>query len=295
MKEYDVPYHVRFAIDRDLRAGQWFTATAVEGHVSLAPRKDLIFRAEPRVCAFDIETTKLPLHFPNAEHDQVSCPAACASPLQRSSCAHMYMHVHNVVLPCCCHSRSTGAWHEHSLTCAAGAKQAQPALNDLQQRQRHQSVQTSRMQVFMISYMLDKQGYLIVNRKVVGGDIAAFEYTPKPEFAGPFEVFNEADERATLQRWFSHMAEVRPNYALQTGCSVQPVCCMLICGVLACAWHASQCETLQVLHCDVWAVLHRTSSPRGCLPRASIHARPPTSPLQPHTRPPHRRPSRAST
>ncbi len=39
-------------------------------------------------------------------------------------------------------------------------------------------------QVFMISYMVDKQGYLIVNREVVGGHIENFEYTPKPEFEG---------------------------------------------------------------------------------------------------------------
>ena len=39
-------------------------------------RADLLKRAEPRICAFDIETTKLPLQFPNAEYDQVSllCP-----------------------------------------------------------------------------------------------------------------------------------------------------------------------------------------------------------------------------
>jgi DNA polymerase epsilon subunit 1 len=61
----------------------------------------------------------------------------------------------------------------------------------------------------MISYMLDKQGYLIVNRAVVGADIAPFEYTPKPEFPGPFRIFNEADEKATLQRWFTHMSEAR--------------------------------------------------------------------------------------
>lgn len=40
------------------------------------------------------------------------------------------------------------------------------------------------MQVFMISYMVDKQGYLIVNREVVSEDINDFEYTPKPEFEG---------------------------------------------------------------------------------------------------------------
>ena len=34
-------------------------------------RADLLQRAEPRVCAWDIECTKLPLQFPNAEYDQV--------------------------------------------------------------------------------------------------------------------------------------------------------------------------------------------------------------------------------
>ena len=40
------------------------------GHVVLEHRPDLLARAEPRICAFDIETTKLPLQFPNAEYDQ---------------------------------------------------------------------------------------------------------------------------------------------------------------------------------------------------------------------------------
>ena len=38
----------------------------------------------------------------------------------------------------------------------------------------------------MISYMLDRQGYLIVNREIVSEDIESFEYTPKPEFEGAF-------------------------------------------------------------------------------------------------------------
>ena len=36
----------------------------------------------------------------------------------------------------------------------------------------------------MISYMIDRQGFLIVNREVVSEDIDDFEYTPKPEFPG---------------------------------------------------------------------------------------------------------------
>ena len=42
-----------------------------DGQTSLVRRADLLQRAEPRICAWDIETTKLPLQFPNAEYDQV--------------------------------------------------------------------------------------------------------------------------------------------------------------------------------------------------------------------------------
>lgn len=42
-----------------------------DGVTSLERRADLLQRAEPRICAWDIETTKLPLQFPNAEYDQV--------------------------------------------------------------------------------------------------------------------------------------------------------------------------------------------------------------------------------
>lgn len=134
LREYDVPYHVRFAIDRDIRCGHWFTVNCTDGVATVERRADLLQRAEPRICAWDIETTKLPLQFPNAEYDQV----------------------------------------------------------------------------FMISYMIDRQGYLITNREVVGGDISDFEYTPKPEFEGPFTIFNEADELSLLRRFFDHMREVKP-------------------------------------------------------------------------------------
>jgi DNA polymerase family B, exonuclease domain len=50
---------------------------------------------------------------------------------------------------------------------------------------------TYRTQVFMISYMCDGRGYLIISREVVGEDIADFEYTPKPQFPGSFTIFNE--------------------------------------------------------------------------------------------------------
>jgi len=38
------------------------------------------------------------------------------------------------------------------------------------------------------------QGYLICNREIVSSDVEDFEYTPRPEFEGPFIVYNEPDE-----------------------------------------------------------------------------------------------------
>ena len=66
-------------------------------------------------------------------------------------------------------------------------------------------------EIFMISYMFDGQGYLILSRKYVSKDVANFEYTPKPEYPGPFHVFNEKDEKGLLRRFFDHVKEVRPN------------------------------------------------------------------------------------
>ncbi|KAM7522501.1 hypothetical protein LguiA_012403 [Lonicera macranthoides] len=71
LREYDVPYHVRFAIDKDVRCGQWYDVSVSSAGVVLERRTDLLQRAEVHVCAFDIETTKLPLKFPDAEYDSV--------------------------------------------------------------------------------------------------------------------------------------------------------------------------------------------------------------------------------
>ena len=65
--------------------------------------------------------------------------------------------------------------------------------------------------IFMISYMVDGQGYLIISREYVSQNIQDFEYTPKPEFPGPFEVFNEANEHDLIRRFFDHCKEIRPN------------------------------------------------------------------------------------
>ncbi|CAZ83698.1 unnamed protein product [Tuber melanosporum] len=71
IREYDVPYHVRVAIDQEIRIGKWYTVEAKHGIVSLTCIEDRLKQAEPVVLAWDIETTKLPLKFPDASIDQI--------------------------------------------------------------------------------------------------------------------------------------------------------------------------------------------------------------------------------
>ncbi|ORX60308.1 hypothetical protein DM01DRAFT_1300034 [Hesseltinella vesiculosa] len=136
IREYDVPYYVRVAIDLDIRVGLWYNVKALDsGTTTFTRRTDMVHRPDPVILAFDIETTKLPLKFPDATIDSI----------------------------------------------------------------------------MMISYMIEGRGYLITNREIVSQDIDDFEYTPKPEFEGPFTIFNEPDERSLLHRFFEHIQEARPT------------------------------------------------------------------------------------
>ncbi|KAJ5174824.1 DNA polymerase epsilon catalytic subunit A [Penicillium canariense] len=135
IREYDVPYHVRVSIDKDIRIGKWYNVEAKHGAITLTCLEERLQRADPVVLAFDIETTKLPLKFPDAVIDQI----------------------------------------------------------------------------MMISYMIDGQGFLITNREIVSEDINDFEYTPKPEYNGPFVIFNEPNERAVLERFFEHIKIAKPT------------------------------------------------------------------------------------
>ena len=57
--------------DADARCGQWYDVSVSSRGTKLEKRADLLQRAEVHVCAFDIETTKLPLKFPDAEYDMI--------------------------------------------------------------------------------------------------------------------------------------------------------------------------------------------------------------------------------
>ncbi|KAI1424231.1 DNA polymerase epsilon [Xylaria sp. FL1777] len=135
IREFDVPYHVRVMIDMNIRVGKWYFIEAKHGITTISLNEERLVQADPVIMAFDIETTKLPLKFPDAAIDQI----------------------------------------------------------------------------MMISYMIDGQGFLITNREIVSEDIADFEYTPKPEYPGPFMIFNEPNEKALIERFFLHVKEARPT------------------------------------------------------------------------------------
>ena len=82
MREHDIAYYLRVAIDlgkcgesrmlmADVRVGLWYNVTSVAGMISLEKITSIVKRAEPVVMAYDIETTKQPLKFPDQQTDQI--------------------------------------------------------------------------------------------------------------------------------------------------------------------------------------------------------------------------------
>ncbi|KAK9447075.1 uncharacterized protein V1518DRAFT_422137 [Limtongia smithiae] len=71
VREYDVPYHVRVSIDSNIRIGKWYTVSALQGDITITEMPERLTRPDPIVLAFDIETTKLPLKFPDVLIDKI--------------------------------------------------------------------------------------------------------------------------------------------------------------------------------------------------------------------------------
>lgn len=67
-----MPYHIRVQIDNELRCSFWYEFE-LDGAlmVKFTHLKDKLDKADLRIMAFDIETTKSPLKFPDVRFDQV--------------------------------------------------------------------------------------------------------------------------------------------------------------------------------------------------------------------------------
>ena len=72
IREHDVPYIARCAIDHGYRVGHWYDVTCnTDDVITLKRDEKMIKRADPVILAYDIETSKAPLKFPDASHDFV--------------------------------------------------------------------------------------------------------------------------------------------------------------------------------------------------------------------------------
>jgi DNA polymerase epsilon subunit 1 len=72
LREYDVNYHIRMAIDNELRCAFWYEIE-MDGPLitGIKHLKEKLDKADLRILAFDIETTKAALKFPDSRFDQV--------------------------------------------------------------------------------------------------------------------------------------------------------------------------------------------------------------------------------
>lgn len=71
-REYDVPHHVRASIDMKIYCGSWYSVKTRGNDLPIiTKRDDMVEPPDPIVLAYDIETTKLPLKFPDANTDQI--------------------------------------------------------------------------------------------------------------------------------------------------------------------------------------------------------------------------------
>lgn len=55
----------------EIRVGLWYLVSSEAGEIKLTHLTERVERAEPVVMAFDIETTKAPLKFPDQQNDQI--------------------------------------------------------------------------------------------------------------------------------------------------------------------------------------------------------------------------------
>lgn len=70
IREYDVPYHIRVMIDKEIRCGVWNEFTLESDRCTEVKHlKEKTDKADLRIMAFDIETFKSPLKFPDKNHD----------------------------------------------------------------------------------------------------------------------------------------------------------------------------------------------------------------------------------
>ena len=177
LREYDVPYIVRVCTDLDVRAGTWYTVQLFDPNNN---HPSLLLTDVDNVDPMSDDSSALPNS--NNNHNKQNGGIRLLEPDRESK-------ANPVVLA-------------FDIECTKAPLKFPSAEVD---------------EIFMISYMVSSpitgqpQGYLIVSRSVVSSDVQNFDYTPKPNYPGPFHIFNELNEKDLLQRFFTEFRKHAPQ------------------------------------------------------------------------------------
>ena len=179
IREYDVPYYMRAAIDLDIRVGAWVEVKPVDDDEQQREAADQKKKKKKRRSTDDDDDDE---EDDDAEKQKVAS-VSLASRFQA-------MWRREIL------EKPTPRVLAFDIECTKAALKFPNAEHD---------------EVFMISYMADTTGYLIISRTVVSEDLADFQYAPTAKFKGDFTIFNEPDEKALLQRFIDHCRELKPH------------------------------------------------------------------------------------
>lgn len=172
MREYDVPYDVRVCTDLVIRAGTWYTVKVFNEDVGIDSGNDQADNGDDAAAASELERIWA---------TRAGGGVRLTDPDRESKANPTFL--------------------AFDIECTkAPLKFPSAEAGD---------------EIFMISYMVTTptgvQGYLICSRSVVTEDVHDFEYTPKPKYPGPFIIFNEVNEKALIERFFSEYQRLRPQ------------------------------------------------------------------------------------
>jgi DNA polymerase epsilon subunit 1 len=177
LREFDVPYVARVSIDLEIRCGKWYDVTPefVGGGGGGGGAEDV------GVSAIGSGAPPPPSLVSTLGNPSLPAPVRGLSQLL------VLPEPPNVHAPRVC---------AFDIECTKAPLKFPDAATD---------------SIYMISYMVDGIGFLLINREVVSEDVPDFDYTPLDEYPGQFTVVNLADEAAVLRHWIDHMRELKIN------------------------------------------------------------------------------------
>jgi DNA polymerase epsilon subunit 1 len=62
----------------------------------------------------------------------------------------------------------------------------------------------------LISYVINEDTFLIVNREICSKDVTSFDFKPTEGIETTVTIFNEKNEESSLRKFFNHIRSCKP-------------------------------------------------------------------------------------